>query len=368
MSARTRSIWATVRCAPASAATGGPRAPDLRRVSWPRRAPAPAWRPRRAPAAGCAGNRRSRREPTGGSLLGPPPAVLPDQGTRRHEPGQELLDQERQPVAVLGDEGRHGTVDLGIRQAGVHHVRAPGVRQGGEGQDRADPAAPQPVEQVRDARGPDGPGGGQAQHPLGGEGVGEVADHRQRLRVRPVQILQHEQAPGGTAEHPEKPDHRFADEHGGVVGAVGRVARPPVRHKPGELGAEAGQLACVGRLLPSARLEQGLAQRTERERGPGRDGTAGRHEKAAIGGERCCLPGQPGLADAGLAHQSGEPASTVGCVRDEPDEGCQLFRPADDHRTEDTVHREQCGPHRPAHRRSWTISSTRPGRCRRPRT
>jgi hypothetical protein len=179
----------------------------------------------------------------GGCLLGPPSPVLPRQRSRRDQPGQQLLDQEGQPVAVLGDEGGHGMVHLlGAGQAGAHHVRAVTVGEGSEGEDSADPAASEPVQHVRDVRGSGRPGRGQAQNPLGGEGVGEVVDDRQRLRVRPVQVLEHEQTPCGTAEHPEQPDHRFADEHGGVVGAPGRLARAPVRHEPGELAAEPGEL------------------------------------------------------------------------------------------------------------------------------
>ena len=48
---------------------------------------------------GEAGGDRRRRP-----HLGPPPAVRPDEGTRGDEPGQQLLDEERQAVAVLGDE------------------------------------------------------------------------------------------------------------------------------------------------------------------------------------------------------------------------------------------------------------------------
>ena len=73
-------------------------------------------------------------------------------------------------------------------------------------------------------------------------------------------LLQHEQAPGGPAEHPQQPDHRLADQHRVAVGGAGRGGRPPVRHEPAELGAEPGQLGCVRRGLSAARDQQGLAK------------------------------------------------------------------------------------------------------------
>ncbi len=177
-----------------------------------------------------------------GCLLRPPPPVLPDQRSRGDQPRQQLLDQERQPVAVLGDERRHGTVDVGAGQAGAHHVRALGVGQGSEGKDRADPPALQPVEHIGDVRGADRPSSGEAQHPLGGDAVSEVVDDLQRLRVRPVEVFEHEQTPGGAAEHTEQPDDRLTDEQRGAVSTSGRVARAPVRHESGELAGEPDQL------------------------------------------------------------------------------------------------------------------------------
>ena len=222
--------------------------------------------------AGCAATRRSWRAPTGWAAARPATARPPGPAAPEvTSPASSSSIRNGSPSLCSATKaGTARSTSAPDRQARTMSAHSR-VGQGSEGEDRADPPALQPVEHVRDGRRPDRPGGGQAEHPLGGEGVGEVVDHRQRLRVRPVQVLEHEQAPGGTAEHPEQPDHRLADEHGGVVGAAGRVrCAAPVRHEPGELAAEPGQLGRVRGPLAAARHQQRLAQRPERERGPRR--------------------------------------------------------------------------------------------------
>ena len=273
------------RRAAAPSRTAGPARPRRR---------APAARPRRAPQAGCAATRRSWRVPTGWVPLGPPPAVLrgpsaPDVT----EPGQQLLDQERQPVAVLGDEGRHGTVDP-RRRTGRRAPSAQSPSKGERGAGPCDPPAPQPVQQVRDARTAGRPGGGQAQHPLGARGC------RRGSRPRPA-------SPGPpSAGPPARAGTRRCRRAPGAAGPPPRrrargsrrrrrssLPRAPVRHEPGQLGAEPGQLGRVRRPLPSARDQQGLAQRAERERGPRRDRAARQDEKRR---DRRRAPPPPGPA------------------------------------------------------------------------
>ena len=146
-----------------------------------------------------------------------------DERSVRDESGEELLDEERDAVAVALDPrtdlGRH-VIRLEAPRDDVVHV-AGGERV--EAEDGRALVAPQAGERGHHTILQ--PGGAEAEQRVVGERVGEVLHHRKGLGVRPVEVLDDEQS-GLRAGEVREPHHGLAEQHGRLVGASCRVAAP----------------------------------------------------------------------------------------------------------------------------------------------
>ena len=178
-------------------------------------------------------------------------------GERAWHPGraEQFLHQERHalreppdPREVVARGVRGGCPDDRLDRRVVERLEV--------GQRRA-AAAREPVGQLARLRRRRAPEGADAQHGLAAEVVGEILDHVKRVRIRPVQVLQHDQQPAAGAEPAQEAQHRLAPHRG-------RPVRGPIR-APGDRRA-AGRGAA-----PSARARAATARgpaRRPASRGP----------------------------------------------------------------------------------------------------
>ena len=160
-----------------------------------------------------------------------PAAVALGQRPLRHQSGQDLLDQERDALGPPGDEFVHRGRQVGCIQAGPGHVghrrRAKAAqRQHGGGSARRERAGQRGGFAALLISGL--PEGDEAQHPFGGQVVGEVLEQRQRLPVGPVQVLQGEHAARLRGQGAQQPQHRLAEEDRRLLPRH-RLRWPPLR-------------------------------------------------------------------------------------------------------------------------------------------
>ena len=142
------------------------------------------------------------------------------------------------------------------------------------------------------------PHGRDAQHGLGAERVDEVLEHGERLLVRPVDVLEHQQHGGLAGHRGEEPHHSLGEHHERLVGRL--AGRPPLRQQPAERGPERRQLREVGQSLVAEVGEQRLGERPERHRYVGLHRPAEEHLHAGLARGGDDLAHQPRLADPGL--------------------------------------------------------------------
>ena len=153
-----------------------------------------------------------------------------------------------------------------------------------------------------------------------------------------MQVLEHQQQPGGSGQPPQQLQHGLAAHRRGVVAvpvALGdgdrredRPQRRPPRRQP----------VVGGEREPAQRLQQGLGQRPVGTGGAGRNRPPGQDPDPAgprIGGQ---LRGQPGLADPGLAGQEHHPARAVPGRGERGAQRAGLRLAADHHRAQQVRH------------------------------
>ena len=110
--------------------------------------------------------------------------------------------------------------------------------QRSDADDRARVAALQPFEQLRPAA--FRPRCGHAEHGLGEQGVAEVVEGSERLRVGPVQVLYHQDTAAPVAVGAQKTHDRLGEQQRGVL--RGAVLAAPGRHEPPEVRAEPDEI------------------------------------------------------------------------------------------------------------------------------
>ena len=158
--------------------------------------------------------------------------------TRHARRGQRLLDQERNPVGQTLDPGDDvlGGAPAGMRAPS----RRPRPADSRPSAMRA--AARRPCSRAISSDGRRGwlvPAGGHAQDRLRGQVVAQVLQDRERVRVRPVQVLEYQQQTAGPGQPPQQLQHGLAAHRRRVVAgpvtpgcrrSAGRIARNAGRH------------------------------------------------------------------------------------------------------------------------------------------
>ena len=263
---------------------------------------------------------------------------------------QQLLDQQRQPVGA-GDE----LLALGRGQRGA----AAGRRQCGHA------LGVQAVQRQRADVGGEAREGGAGdvvagrrhqQHGRVDQRAREVAHEVERVRVGPVQVLQHEQRglPGQQRQHP------LAEHDRGVGRAgVGRARERLVR----DAGQQPAQRRAVG-------PQRGVVEGDARAQQPGQrlghrpvgaaavDRAPDQHRHACRGGPPAQLACEARLADARLAGDEQRAPLAAGGGVDEPERRGQLRPPPDQHRAAGGGHGHSLACPTPA--RQAPLSGRRP--------
>jgi hypothetical protein len=196
---------------------------------------------------------------------GGPASVLLDQQGRAHQPGQQLIDQERQPVGGGAEPALDSPRQRGRAQAGPGHVDHGRLLQPLQRHHGGGPAGGQGGGQLAAGGALLGAERGQAEDPLAGQVVGQVLEHGQGLGVGPVQVLQDQQAATVAGQGAQQPQDPLA-EHDQGLGAVRGLPRPPFRDQPPQGRPERPQLGEVGEAAPAQLAQDRLGQRPERHR------------------------------------------------------------------------------------------------------
>ena len=243
--ARGAARWPPPRRRSARAASAARR--RARRAG--RRPPPPATPPRRrvragprpAAATSTAGRRRARPRPAA-----PRPAssvevgqpLLDERGERRRHPGAGPAAPAPRPAAAARRRRRpRGPAG---RRAGRARVRGD-ERRGLRRREPLRPQHPAPASRPSAARPrPVVAGRDDQQQPRRGRGVREVLDEGDGVGVRPVQVLQRQEAAALGGQRPEQPQHALA-EHDGRVRLVDAVGPSPSGVQAGSSLRRAGR-------------------------------------------------------------------------------------------------------------------------------
>lgn len=112
---------------------------------------------------------------------------------------------------------------------------------------------------------------GQQDGPLAGKVVREVVDDGERVGVRVVQVLQHQDTAAGASEGPHEPQHRLGVAH---------QRRTVLRRQPAQSRQQRlvrAQVPVGGRPFAAQSGEHGFRQRAQRHRAPGGRGPPAQH-------------------------------------------------------------------------------------------
>ena len=186
--------------------------------------------------------------------------------------------------------------------------------------------------------------GGEAQHPFGGQVVGEVLEQRQRLLVGPVQVLQDEHAAGLRGQGAQQPQYRLAEEDRRLLPRH-RLRRPPLGNQPPQHRAGTGRVprwpagAPLARPRSAPRRTAGTAWARRRPR-PGRPGRSGR-SRAAV---RAISRTSRDLPMTGLAGQEHRAAAARPGRRQGGPQPAGFLVPPDQDRAQHLRHRISIGP------------------------
>ena len=146
------------------------------------------------------------------------------------------------------------------------------------------------------------PNGRDAQHALRDQVVGEILDHCQRLRVSPVQILEHEQAALPSGQDAQEPHDSLGEVDHRVVGPGGTL-RPPFGNQACERRSKGLELPAGGNARCPHRGAQGFDERPVGDRAGAGHRAAADHGHAARPSGGLGRARQPRLADARFADQ-----------------------------------------------------------------
>ena len=187
------------------------------------------------------------------------------------------------------------------------------------------------------------PEGGEAQHPFGGQVVGEVLQQRQRLLVGPVQILQDEHAAGLRGQGAQQPQYRLAEKDRRLLPRH-RLRWPPLGNQPPQHRPERAEFLAGRQAARSPGRGQRLGERPERRGRAAGHGPAGQDRQAALA--RCArdLPDQPRLTDTGLAGQEHRAAAARSGRRQGGPQPAGFLVPPDQDRAQHLRHRISIGP------------------------
>jgi hypothetical protein len=137
--------------------------------------------------------------------------------------------------------------------------------------------------------------------------INEVFQNGQRFRIRPLQILQDEQNPGAATEDTDHVQHPLAEHDRRLSRSSLRPT--PLRYQPAKRRPIWDQLSIVGNTSLSKAGKQRLRQRLIGRRLPAANRSAGEHHPTTTPCRLHHLANQPGLPDAGLAHQEDRAAA-----------------------------------------------------------
>ena len=179
------------------------------------------------------------------------PGAASDSSTRNGIPSARTLDP--------GDD-----LIRGRRQAGAHHGGDLGCGQAAEGQVPGGAATGQPGHQLGSRRRGVTPAGGDAEHGLGGQIVAQVLHDRERVRVGPVQVFEHQEQAGASSETPQQLQHGLAAHRCGVVTATVTLRSRRSWESPPVARAARRQAGVVGKRALAQRLLQRFGQRPVR--------------------------------------------------------------------------------------------------------
>ena len=283
----------------------------------------------------------------GSAQVGGVPAAVPlGQRPLRHQSGQDLLDQERDALGPPGDEFVHRGRQVAGVQAGASHVghrrRAKAAqRQHGGGSARRERAGQRGGFAALLISGL--PEGDEAQHPFGGQVVGEVLEQRQRLPVGPVQVLQGEHAARLRGQGAQQPQYRLAEEDRRLLPRH-RLRWPPLGNQPSQYRAERAEFLAGRQAARSPGRGQRLGERPERRGRASGHGPPGQDGQAVLARRARDLPDQPRLADPGLAGQEHRAAAARSGRRQGGPQPTGLVVPPDQYRAQHLWHRISIGP------------------------
>ena len=240
-------------------------------------------------------------------------------GERAWHPGrsEQFLHQERHalreppdPREVVARGVRGGCPDDRLDRRVVKRLEV--------GQRRA-AAAREPIGQLARLRRRPAPEGADAQHCLTAEVVGEILDHVKRVRIRPVQVLQHDQQSTAGAQPAQEAQHRLAPHRRRPVRRPAIAGRPVVarrqageRHHRLERGQPGREVLLTGRHSTGPyRPQDGLRERTVRRARPRGNGAPHRDQRAPVRRAVDQLTTQPRLPEASRAADHREAAAPI---------------------------------------------------------
>ena len=264
----------------------------------------------RQPAPNAVGERQ-RHDRLDGVRQRPPVATV-EKRTRRHGDRQEFLDKEGNPVGSLS-EGEHlGRDAVGI-QTCPHHVGHLGVGETSQLEDLDRATGLQHPGEFERCRSLLDTGRDQAQHPLGGEIVGQVLDDAERLRVGPVQVLENDDT-SAVGQDTKKAQHALTQGDDGRLHFG--LGAPPFGKQPAESSSERCELGRVGQPVDPNRRAQRFGQRAVGDRRLGLDSPTPDHHEATARGDLSSLSGESRLADPRLTEHEHDTAPPLRRRRD----------------------------------------------------
>ena len=168
-----------------------------------------------------------------------------------------------------------------------------------------------------------------------GQVVAEVFDHRQRVRVGPVQVLEHHNHPARVSQPPQELDHRLPPDRGRSLAMALALQRRDDRRERRQPGHKA---RVVRERAAAQRLQHRLGQRPVGAARRGGYPPACHHCRAEVPGAGRHLARQPRLADTRLTGQEHHTALASACGGQGCTQRAQLRVAPDHHRAQHISH------------------------------
>ncbi len=212
---------------------------------------------------GCDQLQHARRRRLSWAGWQPPPPAVPPELAPVDEVVKQFLDQQRIAGTVLPGQldqvirGPRGGKARRDQEPGVLAIQRPNRQQLRDatelGRDQHLPGVARLLAQRTQQR-----------HRRFGEMVEQVVQHRQRLRVGVLQILQHQQATGRRGDHRQHPQHRLGQGHRRHRLADAELAGPGyLRHYPAQQRPVTAQVV-FGQQAAAVQRGQRLGERAQR--------------------------------------------------------------------------------------------------------